>query len=137
MLRRALFLFLSLIAFSTVTFAKMGFAFVPTVEVSPAAIQAQHAGPFGLTFLTAPQMRFHPQPTIPKALLKAQQEGFARAALHIGRDGRVLEVKILEASPVDVVEKDATAFFERVVYQPQDVGEFETDVVLLFREAKK
>ena len=134
-MRIPIIILLSLIA--SVSYAKdeIGFAFAQSARLAPQSFEGLKVGPFGITFIAQPKWRFFPQASIPKVLAKEKKDGHVRAALRIGKDGHVKEVKILEALPEGEVEKEALGFSQRAVYHPDKVGEFETDVVLLFRKA--
>ena len=109
------------------------FTFFQTARANPEKFSQITTGPFGLPFVGVPKLRFHPQPKIPSEL--KGELAVVRAALHLGKDGEVTAVKLLECSvDLKLVEKEALAFFKRVVYFPETRSgrtiEFETDVVL-------
>ncbi|HRE82798.1 MAG TPA: hypothetical protein PLN52_17265 [Opitutaceae bacterium] len=109
------------------------FAFSQTARASPERFSQVTTGPFGLPFVGVPKWRFLPQPKIPPEL--KGELAVVRAALHLGKDGEVKAVKLLECSvDLKLVEKEALAFFKRVVYFPETRSgkaiEFETDVIL-------
>jgi hypothetical protein len=112
---------------------RSAFSFLHTALITPPLFASVEVGPFGLPFVGGPQLKLHPHPEVPKAL--AGNGAIIRAALRVGKDGRVKDVRVLECS-VDraIVEKAALRFFRGVVYRPEMVDskaiEFETDVVL-------
>ncbi|MBI3875450.1 MAG: energy transducer TonB [Verrucomicrobia bacterium] len=116
---------------------ELGFIFAQTAQLKPAVFQKIEKGPFQLPFVAEPKFRFYPQPDIPSALKKSGREGWVRAALKIGKDGEVKDLKILETEPKGIVEESGQAFFKRVIYAPQKKDgkliEFETDAILVFK----
>ena len=109
------------------------FAFHQTAAISPDQFADIETGTFGLPFIGVPQRRFMPHPYIPKEM--EGRSAVIRAALRVGKDGRVRTVRILECSvELSLIEKEATRFFERIVYRPETQNkkkiEFETDVIL-------
>lgn len=118
---------------------KIGFAIMPTAKLSPDTFKKTKEGPFKLPFVREPKPLPNPElrAEIPPELVALQQEGYVRAALKIGVDGKVTAIGIIDSGPKGVVEQSAITFFQQLAYEPElrkrQPIEFETDVFLGYK----
>jgi outer membrane biosynthesis protein TonB len=118
---------------------EIGFAIMHTAELTPETFKKVKTGPFNLPFVGKPKRVANPElrAEIPAKLVELQQEGYVRAALKIGVDGKVTQIGIIDAGPKGVVEQPAARFFQQLTYEPfKQKGkpvEFETDVFLGYK----
>lgn len=118
---------------------EIGFAIMHTAELTPDAFKKIKTGPFKITFVGKPKRIVNPElrAEIPAQLVEMQQEGYVRAALKIGVDGKVTQIGIIDAGPKGIVEQPAARFFQQLTYEPlKQKGkpvEFETDVFLGYK----
>jgi outer membrane biosynthesis protein TonB len=118
---------------------EIGFAIMHTAELTPESFKKVKTGPFNLTFVGKPKRIVNPElrAEIPAKLVELQQEGYVRAALRIGVDGKVTQIGIIDAGPKGVVEQPAARYFQQLTYEPfKQKGkpvEFETDVFLGYK----
>ena len=137
-MKRTSLIFLICTLFAGTALAKdLSFRFLPTASIAPDAFAKVTTGPFNLPFVADPEKKFYPSPSIPSPLEKKGQDATVRAALRVGTDGRVKEVRILQSDPKGAADPEATEFFMKVVYRPykpaKKAVEFETDVILAFK----
>lgn len=110
-----------------------------TAELTPDTFKKIKTGPFQLTFVAKPKLIANPglQAEVPPELVAAQQEGYVRAALRVGADGKVTQIGIIDAGPKGIVEQPAARYFQQLTYEPlKQKGkfvEFETDVFLGYK----
>ncbi|HEY0968181.1 MAG TPA: energy transducer TonB [Opitutaceae bacterium] len=118
---------------------EIGYAIMHTAELTPDAFKKIKTGPFKLTFVAKPKLIANPtlRAEIPPELVQTQQEGYVRAALRIGVDGKVMQIGIIDAGPKGIVEQPAARYLQQLAYEPRkqkgEFVEFETDVFLGYK----
>src|SRR5438309_1196040 len=117
-IRWAIALFLPLtLCFAAVESARYSFFIIAGAAYAPEAFKADHAGPFALPFVRIPRLKFHPKAEAPKYVLNSSlPRAVVRAALKVGKDGFVKDIKVLGSIPKELAETDGKPFFKRVVF---------------------
>ncbi len=117
--------------------ANVDFGFAPTAKMKPEAFAGIEHGPFGLPFVGVAIPKVMGLPRIPEGLEGRKEDSFVRVALKISAEGKVTDIKIIDAAPKGVLEKTALDAFQRMIFMPVVRNKvpiaYETDMVLFFR----
>ena len=112
------------------------FKLIYPAVVRPAEYSGRTVGHFGVRFVPGPETRFFPAPPLPKVVEGKTQPGVIKAALRISRDGKVVEVAILDQTPEGVADESFQKFFRKILFVPDRDGkkavECETEIAIVF-----
>jgi hypothetical protein len=80
-----------------------------------------------------------PVAKVPSGLAGRTDVSFLRAALKISKDGKVADLKIIDAKNRELVEEVATAYLRALVFVPanKDASDFESDYIVFYRPKRE